>query len=444
MEKIWEFFENINEHVYVSDMDTYELIYMNKKSLETYGYHSLDEVVGRKCYEVLQNCSVPCAICKNHNLVPGHFTEWRYYHPILGRYLILKDTMTEEDGRRCHIEFALDMSPQEWQSNVLHNYENLEAQVNSALRIALQAPTPDESIQIIIEYLGKMSGGDRAYIFEKNQAGCDDNTYEWVTNGGTSQKSSLQNLPPQVCAGLYRNFRENRHIAIQDLEIVRKEDPLLYKALMQGNTHSLVIVPLYDEKEVIGFYGVDNPPKEFIDSTANMLQIMGHFIVSSIRRRNLVRELEQMSYTDQLTKLGNRYAMNRYISEMKYDESIGVVYSDVTGLKHVNDTEGHEAGDRLILRACESLRRVFGDYGVFRIGGDELLVLCARIDQETLQEKVELLRKDLQEHSVNMAVGAVWQMSIAAGIDKLLSESEKLMYKDKAAYYKATGRDRRK
>ena len=79
-----------------------------------------------------------------------------------------------------------------------------------------------------------------------------------------------------------------------------------YENLKRQNISSLVVVPLYDEQKVIGFYGVDNPPVKSLDYTSNMLQIMGHFIVSSIRRRNLVRELEQMSYSDQLTKLGNR------------------------------------------------------------------------------------------------------------------------------------------
>ena len=54
--KIWEFFENMNECVYASDIDTDELVYMNKKALRMYGIHSLDEISGKKCYEVLQHC----------------------------------------------------------------------------------------------------------------------------------------------------------------------------------------------------------------------------------------------------------------------------------------------------------------------------------------------------------------------------------------------------
>lgn len=119
---------------------------------------------------------------------------------------------------------------------------------------------------------------------------------------------------------------------------------------------------------------------------------MGHFIISVLRRRNLVRQLQEMSYLDQLTRFGNRHAMDERIADIRPGESIGAVYCDVTGLKQVNDTEGHKAGDRLILRACDCLREVFGDQSLFRIGGDEFLVLCARMGEKELAERVESLK----------------------------------------------------
>lgn len=444
MGKIWEFFENLNEFVYVSDMDNHELLYMNKKARETYGIRSMEETAGKKCYELLQSNSTPCAFCTNQELEPGQFKEWQYYNPILGKYLTLKDTMVEEDGKRCRIEIALDVSAQKLQSNTLRACQNLEALANEGLRIALQAPDPDKSIEVILEYLGKALNGERTYIFEQNESGGDDNTYEWVANGVTPEKENLQNLPPEVCANWYRQFGKNKNVIINELEDIREEDPLQYANLKRQNIHSLVVIPLYDDKTIIGFYGVDNPPGGSLDDAQNMLQIVGHFIVSCLKRRNLLKQLRKMSYYDQLTKFGNRFAMNTYIENMQHDESIGVVYCDITGLKRVNDTKGHEAGDRLILNACASLKRVFGEYGLFRIGGDELLVLCAEIDEKILKKKVEELKKDMVENSVVMAVGVVWKKDGSEGIDSLLTESEKLMYEDKRAYYQTKGIDRRR
>ena len=443
MGKIWEFFGNMNELLYVSDMDSHELIYMNKKALALFGFDSVDELAGKKCYEVLYNNSAPCSGCNNQKLSEGDFLEGRYYSARQKKYMTVKDTLVMDQGRRCRVELALDDPPQEYLDHMACNYQNLEALANEGLRIALKASTPDECLDIILEYMGKALQGERTYIFEQNRQGGDDNTYEWVACGVTPEKDNLQNLPPEICANWYRNFSENKNIIIKDLEDIREEDPLQYENLKRQDIHSLVVVPLYDDEKVIGFYGVDNPPGQALEYAQNMLQIMAHFIVSSLKRRELVAQLQSMSYLDQLTQIGNRFAMDRFMAQMKTDESIGIVYCDITGLKRVNDTQGHEAGDRLIVRATESLERVFEGYGLFRIGGDELLALCPQITDELLEQKVVQLKKDMQEHSVTIAVGAVWEKDCKSGIDKLLSEADKRMYEDKKAYYNHAGVDRR-
>ncbi len=445
MKNIWEFFDNLNEFVYVSDIDSYELIYMNKKVLKTYGFNTLDEAVGKKCCEVIGRRSSLCSACNNQDLIPGYFKEWRCYSFSLGRHMILKDTMIEQDGRRYRMEIAIDANNQTSGGDLLYSYESLEALVNEGLRVALKEPTPDKSIDIILEYIGKVLNGERTYIFEKNESGGSDNTYEWVSDGVRSEKDNQHNQPHEVYANWYRGFSGNKHIVISDLEDIREKDPLQYTNLKQKNVRSLVAVPLYDEGDIIGFYGVDNPSDMSLSYISNMLQIMGHFIVSSLKRRNLVRQLQDMSYHDQLTGLGNRHAMHDYIEHMTSGESIGVVYCDITGLKRVNDTEGHKAGDRLIIRACESLKRTLGDYSLFRIGGDELLALCAQISAPELNDKIRLLKEDLDKNSVVMAVGVVWHEDCAeTSIDKMLMESERLMYEDKALYYRNNCIDRRR
>ena len=81
---------------------------------------------------------------------------------------------------------------------------------------------------------------------------------------------------------------------------------------------------------------------------------------------------------------------------------------------------------------------------MFRIGGDELLALCAGIEHAALMERIGLLKEYMKQNNVNMAVGEIWREKYQTGLDTLLQESEKRMYADKAAYYKRTGIDRRK
>ena len=445
MQKIWEFFENMNELVYVSDMDTYELLYMNKKARELYDFKSMEDLAGRKCHELIQGSKEPCALCNNKELRPGYFKEWSYYNPLVGRHFELKDTMLEAGGRRLRMELAVDSTAQKQQDRMIDSYQKMEALANEGLRVALQAQTPDQSLEVILEYLGNALKGERTYIFERNAKGNDDNTYEWVANGVMPAKDMLQDLPAEVCANWYRNFSVDKNIMIHDLEDIRESDPLQYENLKRQDIHSLVVVPLYADKKIIGFYGVDNPPKGALDYAETMLQIMAHFIIASIKRRELVKQLQNMSYRDQLSQFGNRFAMDEYVARVCPDESIGVVYCDITGLKRVNDSKGHAAGDRLILNACDCLKQVFDGYGLFRIGGDELLALCPGIAEDALDQKVAKLRQIMPEYEVVMAVGAVWRPDSKAGIDRLLSEADRLMYDDKAAYYSASrDLDRRK
>lgn len=108
MGKIWEFFEHLDEYVYVSDPETNQLVYMNQKALKSYGFQSKEEIVGLKCYEVLQGNSAPCSICNNEQLRPGYFKEWEYYNPVVKTDFRIKDTLVEDDGRMLRMEIAID------------------------------------------------------------------------------------------------------------------------------------------------------------------------------------------------------------------------------------------------------------------------------------------------------------------------------------------------
>ncbi|MDE6882692.1 MAG: response regulator [Lachnospiraceae bacterium] len=182
------------------------------------------------------------------------------------------------------------------QHSGMQSVQNLESIINEGLRVALLEETPDQSLEVLLEHLGKALNGERTYIFEQNESGCDDNTYEWVADGVEPEKDNLQNVPPEVCASWYQNFVIGKHIIIEDLEDIRDTDPLQYENLKRQNIHSLVVVPLYNGKKIIGFYGVDNPPVKSLEYASNMLQTAAYFIVSSLKRRNLFRELQKRSY----------------------------------------------------------------------------------------------------------------------------------------------------
>ena len=364
IKEIGDFFINLNEYVYATDIETNEIVYMNHKALKAYGLESIEDIKGLKCYEVLQKASVKCGMCNNSRLLPGAFEEWRYYNPVLDKYMIIKDTLIEGEGnRKYRFEIGIDISKELAQDKLIQKYRETEALVNEGLREALAADTPDETINTLLGYIGKALSGERTYIFEKNIYGRDDNTYEWTADGISPEKENLQNLPPEVCANWYKCFEkggniviqdieESENIVIKDLEEIKESDPLQYDNLKRRGIHSIIVIPICNEGNVVAFMGIDNPPLLTLEYALSILEIMSAFIISCIKRRNMMRKLEDMSYKDALTKIGNRFAMSACVDNIDEKQSIGVVYCDVTGLKYVNDTMGHEAGDRLLLNAC--------------------------------------------------------------------------------------------
>lgn len=446
LRSVWQFFQDLDELVYAADIETYDLVYLNQKALDAFGLKSLDEIKGRKCHEVLQGCNFPCGICNNEKLCVGRFVEWRYYNPVVEKYFSLKDTLIEdaETKRKYRIEIAIDITEERAQDQVVQMYRDIEALANNGLKKAIAAESPDESINTILEHLGKALSGERTYIFEKNENGGDDNTYEWCAPGIQPEKDNLQNVPPEVCANWYRIFEDGQNIIIPDLEETKETDPMQYENLKRQGIHSLVIVPLYDKGKVVAFCGVDNPPPTFLEYCHDMLQITGAFLLSCLKRRKLLAKLMELSYKDALTKLGNRFALTEFVQQMDQTQSIAVVYCDITGLKQVNDTQGHKAGDRLILDACECLRQVFDDSSLFRLGGDELLAVCPNVTQADAEARVAQLREAAKEHSVNLAVGMVRQETMGDDMFHAVMEAEKLMYADKAEFYKKNGIDRRR
>jgi diguanylate cyclase (GGDEF)-like protein len=437
MDRIWEFYENMNEIVYVSDMDTHDIIYMNKKTRNIYGVNSIEDVKGRKCHEIFQGCLQPCAICTNKELTEGKFKEWEYYNPFFRKKFLLKDTLIPYKGRRYRLEIAIDISSQE---QAISDYISNETIINEAIRLALFNTDPGKALDILLEYLGKSLKCERTYIFEQRKDSNFDNTYEWCASGVEPQKDNLQDFPYEAAKIWLDIFDKDENVIIRNLEDTKETDPLMYEFLLPQDITSLVVSPLKYNDKVIGFFGVDNPPPELMGHISTLFQIMGNFLVSLIRRRNMFVRLEKMSFVDQLTGLGNRYSMEKVISELDNSKSMGIVFCDVTGLKKINDTEGHSAGDKLIIRSAECIEKVFDDYYQFRIGGDEFVVLCPLISEDDFNGLVDMLKKEVKECSIVLAIGQVWHSSVDnSNINELLVDADALMYENKRKYYESIG-----
>ena len=95
-------------NAYISDMDDYELLYLNKQAQQTLAQPA-DAVLGRKCYEVIQGRTSPCPFCTNHLLRPDDVYEWEFDNPVLERTFMIRNRQIDWNGHRARVELSHDM-----------------------------------------------------------------------------------------------------------------------------------------------------------------------------------------------------------------------------------------------------------------------------------------------------------------------------------------------
>lgn len=99
-------------NIYISDMETYELLYLNATSYDSL-YETVhltpDRILGRKCYEVIQGRTSPCPFCTNPLLNEEEFYEWEFFNPNLNRTFMIKNRIINWNGHRARIELSHDM-----------------------------------------------------------------------------------------------------------------------------------------------------------------------------------------------------------------------------------------------------------------------------------------------------------------------------------------------
>lgn len=434
MQKMWEFFEALDEMVYASDLETHELIYMNRHLRTALGYDKPEEYVGKKCYEVLQGGDAPCAFCTNKRLEAGEFVSWTHKNPVLGKRYLVKDSVVWDNGRPCRIEIAIDIDS-EVVCKTPYYYARSETILNECLRQIVSGTDPEEAIRHLLAYLGQTFACDRVYIFEFNSSEFTRNTYEWCGENVEAQQDVLQDVGLSGIDWWLDAFSRNEVVVVQDLEEIRADHPEAYAILKPQGITSLAVGPITMDGHLAGFLGVDNPDKQMLTLIAPLLNVIGYFVASLLKRRELLCYLSELSYHDQLTGALNRNALAEYYGHLPM-ESVGVIYCDITALKQINDTMGHEAGDKAICHCYELIRSALGTEYIYRSGGDEFIVLCPDYSEEQFKGGVTELQKRIAQDEHHIAVGYVWSDEQPLDFEKLITRADQVMYRDKRGYYR--------
>ncbi len=166
--------------------------------------------------------------------------------------------------------------------------------------------------------------------------------------------------------------------------------------------------------------------------------------VSKIININVTRAetMKNLAEKDGMTGLYNK---SKYMDLVKNDycneDRVAVIFWDINYLKKVNDTVGHEAGDRLILAVADGIKSICNesDFG-FRVGGDEFVMIMRNADEKDLVKKVQAWEHYVRKYSqddVSVALG--YAHGRGQDVEKIIGEADKLMYENKRMIHRKDG-----
>ena len=283
-----------NDVFYISDLETYELYYLNPAGQRLMG---IRDYRGRKCYKVLQGRDTPCPFCTTSLLKENDFYVWERHNEYCGRHFLLKDKIISYRGKKVRLEVALDITKHEVISERTKEQLNFAQKIEGYVRALTGNTNYGDAVNSVLASVGDFYQADQAYLFEPdpNCSGCWNNTFEWCANGVSPQSSNLQNLPPMAVNRWLEQFALDHTIYIYNLDVLKKENYLEWEILHAQGISRLIAVPLQDGEHTIGFIGVDNPRYSIHDDS--QIRVLSHFLRSRIHQdRNELRYQKLLEY----------------------------------------------------------------------------------------------------------------------------------------------------
>lgn len=277
----------------------------------------------------------------------------------------------------------------------------------------------------------------------RHLTGCDGATFVLRDNGQCyyADEDAIEPLwqgrrfPMEICISGWVMLNKTSTV----IEDIYQDVRIPHEAYRPTFVKSLAMVPIRSREPIgaIGNYWADNHATS--SEELSLLQALADATSLALEHISVKDELKRMNHasiTDELTGLLNRRGF--YVqaeAALSLASTLGktayVAFIDLDHLKKINDSEGHDAGDDLICRAAEGMRRVLGEDAVIaRMGGDEFCLLTTDATSET--DWIHRMREELGRQQVSASIGVVtacggklWDLS------ELMTNADSRMYADK-------------
>lgn len=294
--------DEIDQVIYIADMDTYELLFVNRTGRRVLGCGT--GYRGKKCFEVLQGRADVCPFCKNDCLSEdGETCRWDHYNEKLGVCFQLQDRQIRFEGRRARIEIAIDVSERENRQQELTNALAEQRMLTACVRVLNGNNGLDERIRQVLADIGGYYQADRAYLFSiSGDRQRLDNIYEWCADGIEPQIRALQGVDIRYMARWNPTFLSREAVVEPDIEHIRDSYPDEYRIMVAQGIRSYMEAPLFSDEKLSGFLGVDNPDASMISNSSAPILAMG-YAISNTMARGAARRREQEQYERSLHEM---------------------------------------------------------------------------------------------------------------------------------------------
>ena len=265
----------LEDMLFVIDLETYEMRYMNAPARAAFGYEE-GAYAGRKCYQVLQGFSQPCVFCQNHLPSEQGFKTWENQNVRLHRRFLIRDKIIQWDGRPARLEIYQAPAAQE------EARENAEHVLLEMAGLLLSAESLEDGIQGTLERLGGFYGADRCYVV---QARLGERTFQAAQQWQSPALQARGNAAAQTLegAGWLEHLKARHLVACHDVEQLQQVFPEKYRDMRARGVRSFYAVALLEEGELRGYLGIDNP-RERLECTT-MLLSLSHFLMGERSKR---------------------------------------------------------------------------------------------------------------------------------------------------------------
>ena len=258
-----------------------------------------------------------------------------------------------------------------------------------------------------------------------------------------SIKEIFSRIPFSIVASWERLLKKTNSIIIKnenDLDFYGQEAPEWVQSLRCYNITTLCLVPLVHQGAIIGFAYISNFDLSIMAKVKETIELVSFFLSAEVANHLFLERLEYLSNVDMLTGVNNRNCMNVDVDELalklEFDpRPFTVAFCDLNGLKTINDNQGHDAGDKLIVAAAEVLKKVFKDDKIYRAGGDEFSIISTQGTEADFEEKVRQVRELASDPEwLSFAIG-YYHDDTSGQLRLAMRYADERMYIDKNKFY---------